>query len=167
MEDPGWDGEVSDDGARIPRFQWVDQYGEEVDIYDFANSDKLVIVDLSGEWCSWCNELAKWLEGQSSAFDGYWPEIKEGVENGDVYWITLLDADWGGRKISDEELVEWFDIYPNENIPVLADKDQEMMAWMEVVGYPTVVALNPDLSVGKFNSRGDYTKVLDWVVEQL
>lgn len=50
VDDPGWDGKARE-GKQFPRFVGVDQYGEEVDIYDYAMQEgKPVVIDLSAEW---------------------------------------------------------------------------------------------------------------------
>lgn len=49
VEDPGWDTRAAE-GNAFPHFIGVDQYGEEVDIYDYAMQGRPVVIDLSAEW---------------------------------------------------------------------------------------------------------------------
>jgi len=48
ITDPGLSSSP-DSGATFPRLQLTDQFGETVDIYDYAYQGKPIIVDLSGE----------------------------------------------------------------------------------------------------------------------
>jgi hypothetical protein len=165
MEDPGWGGSARS-GAQLPRFAWPDQFGEEVDIYDFANQGKPVIIDLSGVWCSWCNEVAKFMDGRRSYFDGYgWDELPDLVNDGSVLWVTVLDSNASGGAIDEADLAEWYDTYDNPNIAVLGDKRQKLMQWMNVVGYPSIMLLDENLQVTVYNAN-DYTAVFTAVVDE-
>lgn len=166
ITDPGFDISI-ENGSGFPRFAWTDQFGDTVDIYDFANQGKPIILDLSGIWCYYCNELAKWLEGKRSFFDDYsgtyaWvDELPAKIENGDIYWVTVLDADASGRTIDPEDLAAWYEEYPHEKVPVLGDVDMQLAAPLNVYGYPTVLVLDETMTVEKYSSR-DYTKALDY-----
>lgn len=163
MKDPGWGGSATRN-AMLPQFTWVDQFGEEVDIYDYAYHDKVVVVDLSGIWCSWCNEVAKFLEGRRSAFDGYgWDEVPQMVEDGEILWVTVLDADGSGRAIDPSDLQDWYEAYPNNKILLLADERQQLAGWMNVTGYPSIMLLKQSLEV-KYYSASNYTGVFDELV---
>ncbi len=164
ISDPGFGGSTAN-GETIARFAWPDQFGDTVDIYDFAYQGVPVIIDVSGMWCYYCNEMAKWLEGKNNGLEDYYgqetwfQEIPEMVENGDLIWVTVLDSDWNGRGLSEEELVEWYEEYPHEKVAILGDMDGEMVDYLELVGYPTLLVLNEDMTIEKLNS--DYSKVLD------
>lgn len=161
ISDPGMSSSP-DTGATFPRLQLTDQFGETVDIYDYAYQGKPIIVDLSGEWCYWCNEVAKWLEHDPSALDDsygsqdWFQEIPGLVDSGDVLWVTVLDADWSGGKISQAEIVEWTETYPNENIAVLRDNTGSLAQYLQAQGYPSALALNEDMTIAKYNA--DYSK---------
>lgn len=161
LTDPGFSGGTAA-GDAFPRFQWTDQFGEAVDIYDYAFQGKPIIIDLSGEWCYWCNEVAKWLEHDASALDSlkgteWYDNLPDMVDNGEILWVTVLDADWSGGKISEAEVAEWADTYPNDKIAVLQDKDMELAGYLQPMGYPTALVLNEDMTIAKFKNS-DYTK---------
>lgn len=172
MSDPGW-GDTAESGAQMPRFAWLDQYGEEVDIYDFAYQGKPIVIDLSGVWCYWCHEMAKWHVGQSNAYLDYgydtstdWYNlIPTLVDEGDIYWVTVLDSNSQGGKPDHDDVLGWFEDYPNPHIPVLLDEDQDLTGWINPAGYPTVLLLEEDMTVGTFR-RQDYTKVFDELVNR-
>lgn len=163
IEDPGWNGTASNN-AVLPRFAWTDQFGDTVDIYDYAGHDKLIVLDLSGEWCSWCNEVAKLIEGRRSALDGYgWEVLADMIANDEIYWVTVLDADYNQRSITPDELGAWYDDYPNEKVVILADEEQQLMSYMEVVGYPSIMVLDSDMTIAKYSAR-DYTAAFDYAI---
>ncbi len=165
IADPGFEGTAAE-GELLPRFQWVDQFGQEVDIYDFAGQGKPVVIDLSGVWCYWCNELAKLMEGKRSALAGYgFDDVDLYLEEGDYYFITVLDADVNGRGIDEEEIVEWYEEYPNEFIPVLGDKRQQLAGWIDPYGYPTLLMVDENMEVTLFDNQ-DYSAVLFELEEQ-
>lgn len=162
MTDPGWDGGHAT-GDALPRFAWTDQFGETVDIYDYADHGVPIVLDLSGVWCYWCNEVAKWMDGQYSVLDDslagtpWYDELPGMVESGEVFWVTALDADASGGAIKDRDLASWYEEYPNPNIAILADKEMELQGFLDVVGYPSALVLNPDMTIQKY-SKNDYTK---------
>ena len=66
----------------------MDQFGDMVDLYDFAGQGKYVAVDVSAIWCPPCNSLAGFIDdGDPNAGWGLAPEM---VHNGDIYWLTIL-----------------------------------------------------------------------------
>ncbi len=48
-------------GDTFPRFYAFDQYGEIVDLYDFANQGKMIAVEFGAAWCSPCKQLSSFL----------------------------------------------------------------------------------------------------------
>jgi hypothetical protein len=160
------DGDRAVEGNQVPRFILQDQFGEMVDIYDFAGQGVPVAIDLSGVWCYWCNELAQLLEGndRSDLWGSGWDEIGEVIANGDVYWITILDADANYDTIELDEVQDWADKYENEYIPVLADPDMEVADWLSPRGYPTVLLVDENMTITVLN-KGDYTEALDAIME--
>lgn len=98
LPNPGWDGGNSN-GDVLPRFAdgdggfgWVDQFGDTVDIYDFAFAGRPIILDLGEFECYYCHEVGKLLQGKDSFFsdaddDGYL------VGNEDYFGTSDLDAD--------------------------------------------------------------------------
>ena len=164
--DPGWEGKHTN-GNPLPRFAWTDQFGETVDIYDYAGHGKPIIMDVSGVWCYWCNEMAKWMEGKNNnaiadyyAVEPWYQELPTMVANGDIYWVTVLDADASGGSIRDADLTAWHEEYPNDKIAILGDADLELQDFFAIVGYPTVVVINDDMTIADYQKSGDYTLAL-------
>jgi hypothetical protein len=165
MDYADWSGSA-EDGALLPWFEAVDQFGDTVDIYDFANQGKPVLLDLSTSWCYYCGELSAMLDGEDSLFSDYsshydWVEgLPEMVENGDIYWITVLSQNSQYGEADEDTVADWYDDYPNPNIPVLAYSTGELEEWLYIYGYPTVILLDEDLTVEYYDFQ-DYTAALD------
>jgi hypothetical protein len=155
INDPGLAGNVSEVGGTLPRIQWPDQYGDVVDIYDFAGQGKLTVVDLSGQWCYWCHELADWLEYVESDYDqfGYdaYEPIRAALASGELQWITIIDGNAIGSGPATENTINaWFTQHPFEHIPVLLDDDFEFLPWIshgEGWFYPSYVVVDENMEV--------------------
>ena len=163
-----------DAGEVIYRFTGPDQFGETVDLYDFAGHGKYVVVDLSAQWCPPCNEMAAWLDGQPSAWDDWITHLPDlavvpgAVMDGTVFWITLIDQnddDYGPATA--ETVAEWYADYPHPEIPVLADTSEQtgkyslghMALHLQLVGWPSVLLLDETMTVVTYDPK-DYTAPL-------
>lgn len=144
----------------VPRFVFMDQFGQMVDIYDFAQQGKPMIIDLSGVWCYWCNEAAKLIEGDASELNGYGLEpIHDAIVNGDIYWITILDSTRSGEAANDDTAENWYNLYTFEPVLVLSDVNQESTAWISPRGYPTMMFVDENMVITDYN-KNDYTKAM-------
>lgn len=155
---PSWDDASYTKESALPRFAFVDQFGDYLDIYDLAGQGKPVFIDLSAEWCYYCQEMAKWLEGDSSFFDAYdseewYSEIPMAVANGDALWVTVLGENQRGKEPSVSTSENWYDDFTYDPIPVLADESQELVAFINPPGYPTVTLFDENLVITAKNAR--------------
>jgi thiol-disulfide isomerase/thioredoxin len=155
------DTDVDDMFAQI---SLMDQFGDEVDIHDFTGQGKYILVDISAVWCPPCNGLSEWISGASDSygFGGVYPTVQEKVHNGEIYWITILGEDNYGDTPSLEVLEEWYEDYPDDKVPVLADTDDSNMAntYLEG-GWPTVYLLDENGVIVAKPSNADYWAALD------
>jgi thiol-disulfide isomerase/thioredoxin len=173
IEDPGWSEDGAKKGAALPRFAMMDQWGDTVDIYDFANQGKPILFDISTMWCPPCNDLAAWLDYDPEVNLGetYEP-IREAVENGDIYWITALSEDKQYNPPDLEDLEKWYGWYPTEEILILADNEPNesgytnLMLWADLMYFPSVMFINEDMVVEKYKFD-NWTKALDEALEYL
>ena len=146
---------VADAGQILPRFKWVDQYGDEVDIYDFAYQGQFMVFDLSGMWCSWCRKMAEWLSGNDGlmeevhpAYDESWDVIPGLVRDGTIRWITILDSDDRLRETpKDTAAIEWHEAFPHDQIPVLIDYTLQMDQFLDWGGYPRMMLVEEDMTI--------------------
>jgi thiol-disulfide isomerase/thioredoxin len=159
--DPGFEG-TAEVGGVLPRLVTVDQFGEEVDIYDFALHGKPIVIDLSAIWCEACKDLARWLEGKPSNLDDspeYAP-IVDRVRNGEILWITVLFEDEAGNAAGPEHAAAWGAAFPDAPVPVLADDDRAMKDFLFPGSYPSIQVLGEDMTLQVYD-RYDYTPAFD------
>ena len=165
ITDPGWDSDP-EEGGTLPHFEMVDQYGEMVDIYDFAQPGKFVILDVSARWCSYCQEMAKWVDGESNFYGQYYgdeewySDVAAAVDSGDIYWVTVLVENMRGGPPDVSTVQSWYDDYPDPLIPVLADADQALIDYLgrDLYGYPTLFMLDENMQFVVYKPR-DYMEV--------
>ena len=101
LSDPGWDTMASQ-GATVPRFIGVDQYGDEVDLYDFAGQGVPIVIDIGTIYCepellprtsvrTWNTWLGIPRRRTSTPLveeDG--AALPDMIANGELYGITVL-----------------------------------------------------------------------------
>ena len=169
ITDPGWSS-TAVTGGSMPRYKAVDQFGDTVDIYDFAGQGKDIVLDLSGVWCYWCHEVAKVLSRQPSALDDYgYTVLADFVDDGDIYWITAIYAgNSGSSPATMKDVEEWDEAYPNANIPVLLDDDRTLYNFFAAGGYPSMMLLSDDMTIEYYPNTGDefYINLLDKLIEE-
>ena len=133
----------------------------------------MIIIDLSTSWCQPCRDLSGWLANDDLSItrNRNWKKeydiIKDLVLNNEIYFINIMLQDSYRDPASIETLEDWYQMYPSENIPVLADSDGTILNWLRPTGYPTVILLNDKMEVVEFSIRGwhgafDYISKLDW-----
>jgi hypothetical protein len=160
LVDPGFSSTVAA-SEPVPRLVALDQFGESVDLYDFAGHGKPVVIDLSAVWCDACKELAKWLEREPANLDTT-PElapIVDLVESGDVYWITVLFEDAIANPATLEEAQNWAEAFPNPRVAVLVDNERELRNWFFPGAMPSVHGLDDQMRLIIYE-RFDYKKSL-------
>jgi len=108
---PPWTSEPAV-GARIPRFQAYDQYGDLVDLYDFMHQGKPVVLDIGTWFCKPCKGLAEWFATDDiSAMNPYLWFAKNGT--GGVMVEVGEDSIWGCQ--ANEHCNEGEYCYTSEN----------------------------------------------------
>ncbi|MCB9673406.1 MAG: hypothetical protein H6734_28340 [Alphaproteobacteria bacterium] len=143
-------------GERFGRFVAVDQFGDEVDLWDFYNEDKPIVIDMSAQWCGPCNSVAAWLDGESLSWMEPMNPIRKAVRDGEVYWVTIMIQDRYGAPASKKTAKEWYRSYPSEEVPVMADSNYDVAYYIPAAGIPAFVLLKPDLTVDDFNPNDGY-----------
>lgn len=140
-------------GKRMPRFVFRDQFGDQVDLYDFAGHGKDVIVDLSALNCGPCLGAAEWLDSgvNNYGLEDEFADLRKAINKGDVYWLTMVYTSFYEPSESSKDTVaDWKDEFPNKNIVLLADDDMEAWDWAYQGGMPFFALLNDKLVVESF-----------------
>ena len=162
-EDPGWDPGASE-GADVPRFTAVDQYGDMVELWDFGDHDRPIVLDMGTIWCTPCKGLAAYLSTGDTAHVAdypWWDSAYEGlydmVQNEDIYWVTVLfsESDTHGPS-TQADAAAWHEDYPNDKIPVLADADLKLHGWIGVTAFPVLNLIDSDLKLEIYRDGGPY-----------
>ena len=151
-------------------FAAKDQFTDTVSVWDYKNDEgKYIIVDISAQWCGPCNMLSQWLDGDYPALDDYgWRDIRVGIDEGDIHWITVLgEGPRPGNPARQFVTEEWFEEYPHPMVPILADTDYTTANFVQLASWPTLIVLNPDLTVALVPEGDEYwIHALDWVAAQ-
>jgi thiol-disulfide isomerase/thioredoxin len=168
ISDPGWKIEPGI-GKTIPRYIAVDQYGDMVDLYDFAGTGKPVVLDVGTWFCKPCKAMAVYFAtGDPTVMDEYpwWQDsyevVKDLIDNEEIYWITVLYS--LGTPVDQEGVALWHETFPNEHIPVLADTDLQLKEFLQVKAMPHIAVLDSDMHFLVWTVQGP-TKGMKWLVE--
>lgn len=165
---PEYDDTSLNEKDLMPAFQLMDRFEDMVSAYDFQNDKAHVVVDLSAVWCGPCNGLAEWLHGESDSygFDSYWPNVPDKVKAGELYWLTILGENRRGRVPDVDDLNAWYDLYPDDNIPIMTvEEDKSCTSFFLGSGWPSVYIYSPGLELIKAPSRQNYYQALDYANE--
>jgi len=161
-------------GDQVPNFIGVDAYGDSVELYDFAGSGVPVVLDFGTMFCQPCKDIAAFLStGEMSSLiwndEGeYYPwwkpeyeDLYRQVQSGELIWMTVLFTldDVGPTQ---EDCESWDESYPNEQIPVLADRSNQFSQWMQIGSYPAISIVNEEMQLEVYQPSGPFT-ALQWL----
>jgi hypothetical protein len=153
-------------GNRFANFTFVDQFGDVVELWDFYNEDRYVVVDICVEWYGRiCENLSRWVAGERGAIYEEWVVAAEAVDAGALHWITILLEDENFEPVDEQDVVDWAEDHSHDRVPTLGDPDQVSAEFTELRAFPYLALLSPDLKVHTIPTDGwDYTTVLDAAV---
>ena len=127
------------------------------------------MIDISAVWCPPCNALSNWLTTGDDLGYGYesdFPEVREMVESGDIYWLTVLGQNAMGNTTTLPALEKWYETYPDPYIPILADEPLAYELYV-TYGWPTVMVVDDAMILQKDvpTGRGNVNGAFNWMVE--
>ena len=159
-------------GDTFPHFKSLDQFNEILDIYDFANDEgKYILIEMGASWCSPCHALAGWFTWNEDEIKSkrFWKKdyelIYDLVKNQDVYFITILYEDEFRDNATYDTAYEWYNTYPDEDIPILIDEDKLLHSIIRPTGIPAVSLIGPDMKIITLSSRG-FNTAFDYLVKE-
>jgi hypothetical protein len=144
-------------GGRFLRAQLPDQHADVVDLFDFYDAGPPVLLCVLSEGDFTSGILASWLSGGpdlTGYFEAAWPAGPDVVARGDVRVIEIVARDLRGQRPTADAAARFAESYPNEEIPVLADEDGAVGAWVTSGLYLAAYLLDPDLTVRDPESFG-------------
>lgn len=152
-----WDGRSLEIGDKFGRFATgVDQFRDNLDIRDFAQRGRYIVIDASASWCVPCQNMASWLaEGAADdpyAFEEDFKKVRLAVKNDEVTWITFL-TDNIERTYAPvfNDTRDWDAAFPNPRVPVVTDVENRILDSVNTEGnsliWPSFVVLDEDLEV--------------------
>ena len=150
-------------GDLMPRFEAIDQFGESVDLYDFANQGKMILIELSAAWCSPCNDLASWLtyNDQKITKNPWWKDqylpIRDMIESGEIFLVNFMfEGKDKANKVTatPDDMASWYKKYPDPHVPVLADEYRFLHTWVKPTGLPCIFLVDENMRLINYTSRG-------------
>jgi len=157
-------------GEQFPNYIATDQFGDEVSIYDFSGNEKYILIEIGATWCAPCHEIANWLTfNNTEVFSRRWFKdeylnIRNLIQNDEIYYIKVLFEDNKNTPVKYDTIYEWFQKYPDEKVPILADSEKFLHTWVKPTGLPTAILLNDKMEIIVFTTRG-INKAYDKLIE--
>jgi thiol-disulfide isomerase/thioredoxin len=121
-------------GDIAPNWTGIDQFGDEVELYQFYG--KVIVLDVFAEWCPPCNDLAP--EGE---------DFYKALADQDVILIGAMQQDGDGEIPGHDAVLRWSETHGLSH-PVLADTTNTSDPFATIGGgYPTFPVIGPDMRV--------------------
>jgi thiol-disulfide isomerase/thioredoxin len=140
-------------GQTPPDFRLLDQFGEEVSLWQFYG--RVVLLDVSTMWCGPCQEVASHTQNT----------FEEHVDDGFMY-LTVLHEDVENRPPTQDDLNLWADYYQIK-APVLADGDQATGLAVTQGQYPAVMVIGRDMKIATRPRSLDEGSIYDAIIDAL
>lgn len=164
-------------GSPFPRDTYLDQYGELVDLHDFAHFEDsggdegaYLLIDVSAPWCSSCQIFADWITGANTQYDMFWPTVRDKLEDGRIRWITVfVEGVIQGMPPTLTDAQAWDDIHHHPLVPVLVDADRQVQEHFDGGQYPHFFLIDPDMQIEYFAqpSANDYYPAITMIDKYL
>ena len=147
-------------GDYFPDFKGIDQFDEIVDIYDFSNQNKYILIEMAAEWCSPCHVLSNWITFKDEEIytHKWWKEeyniIHDLIHNNEIFFITVMYENEFKENATYQTVSEWYQNYPDDKIPILADSNKYLHTWLKPAGIPAIILLDQNMKIVEYTNRG-------------
>lgn len=136
------------EGSRFKRFKLRDQFGEEVDLYDFAQHGVPIVIQVSAEWSGPCNDLSEWLSvSDRDSWHDLTGRVQTAVHEGRLQWITVLGEQRSQRYADVAAARRWSIDHSNNLVPVLADAEGKLVEYAAIPYWPTLYVLDENMNL--------------------
>ena len=163
-----WDDPPVTGGPFVP-YEAIDQYGDMVNILDFAFDGKPIVIAAWPLWCTPCKVLQEYMStGEltpppTGSGDSYpwWKEEFEGARDllveGKIHWVSVV------LFASPGDVASYHEAFPSESIPLLADGGQGsddlglLATWFASGGqmlWPHIGVLDEEMQYILFSDEG-------------
>ncbi|GEM_PF-1580071 len=162
-------------GWVFPHIKALDQHNQEVDIYDFANQGKPILVEMSTGWCGPCQQLASWLlTGDETIkekpwWDDKYERVRELFDAKEFYWISFLYESADRDQAQQEDCEYWDEAFPLEGVPVLLDQNKELHCYLKPMGIPLANLIDENMELLTYEHvgiAGAFEKLLELFPEE-
>lgn len=126
---PGLSGTGWNNGQTPPNFTFIDQNGDQVELYQFYG--KVIMLDVFAEWCGPCNEMAP--EGEQ-IWNSH-PDI--------VVLAVMEENSWGGTAGA-TDAARWESTHSLSH-PILGDTSQMLLP--QISAYPSFWAIDRTMTI--------------------
>jgi hypothetical protein len=161
LEQGTWETASTVVGKSFPRDSFLDQHGDDVDLYDFTNftynesgEPAYFIFDLSAQWCGPCHNVANWIAGVDNQDTGWiqdlYPTVRDKVKSLRIWWITFVVEDAAGNAPTLSDAESWFQVHKDNHIPILVDDEQKVRNRFLGPAFPHFFLLTPDMKIEYF-----------------
>ncbi|PRP91628.1 hypothetical protein ENSA5_53880 [Enhygromyxa salina] len=145
-------------GSQFPRASFLDQHGDTVEIYDFANftdnptnSPTFFVMDVAAQWCGPCHNAADWISGVDSpstaSLQEAYPTVREKVQEGRVFWVTYMVQDAQGDAPTLADAETWASMHPDDKIPIFVDDTQQVLDRYGSGQFPFFFLVDPVMAI--------------------
>lgn len=160
-----WSAASTTAGSQFPRQIFLDQHGDSVDLYDFANftindtgEPAYFIVDVSAQWCGPCHNMAEWISGEDTpdtqGLQQIYPSVREKVHGLRIWWVTIIVENNAGGAPTLSDSQSWFGVHQDSYIPILVDDTQQVRNTYSGGSYPFFFLLDPQMAVEFWETSG-------------
>ncbi|MEM6927016.1 MAG: hypothetical protein AAF602_08820 [Myxococcota bacterium] len=174
INDPGGVAGRITIGTAFPRVRGNDQFGEEVDFYDFGGFDGLVVVDAVDIENQENRSLSLWISGtrDDQQLDLNYAQVLGAVDGGGIRWVTYVTIDQLRNSPAASGAVVSYDerFFGQALLPVMADPNLQVLNAVNGDGtggleWPSLVVLDGQTLEVRF--IGGQTGTLDFLKAQL